>query len=238
MMKNLTLLNLISGFTTLIVVSLLRYSGIVPFTFYYFDVELAVHSEYIILGFIGLITRLGLKGIVEEYIPHTDNMMTIGNNSPEGGKGSGDNLPIESKGKGLLGVSSGSSSTGGVSAPEDNLGDKAKGSSSQTSTSTSYQDPTNSNLQNIGSKRRVNLFNRQLERIHLEIKDINIKLKDCNNEADRSRLEDELSEAIDNLSLLTKGTSDELSKTTGLSSENSTVKRGSEDVNPQSSKKR
>lgn len=65
-LKHLTAANLITGLLTLIVVGLVKHWALAYYILEFFGLGHTPFNEYIIIGFLGLITRLGLKGIVEE----------------------------------------------------------------------------------------------------------------------------------------------------------------------------
>jgi len=62
--KHFTCVNIIVGLFVLIFVGLIKYSGIVLFLLHFIEFDNTECAEYFITGIIGLVTRLGIKGIV------------------------------------------------------------------------------------------------------------------------------------------------------------------------------
>lgn len=113
--KHFTVVNLILGLLVLIIIGLIKHFSIASFLMAYFGFSESELNEYILAGFLGLVGRLGIKGIVEEFIsPYLEEMLiswmkisdllnpeedsSSGNRSrPEGYRG---NPPVNSPGRG------------------------------------------------------------------------------------------------------------------------------------------
>lgn len=78
--KYLTLNNLIIGLISLIVISLVKTLGITMYILNLLNLESIEWLEAIILGFVGLVLRLGFKDLVEEIF--IDNCATMGGEDP------------------------------------------------------------------------------------------------------------------------------------------------------------
>lgn len=136
--KHLTMVNLIVGILGLITVTLIKYYGIALYIINFFGFANTTFNEYIITGFFGLITRLGLKGIVEEG--YTTLFMTATLGAP-------DSNPISKADN--TGSSSGSSGTNNTTgstsgnSPINNTTDSASGNSLTNNTTGTGSSATN-----------------------------------------------------------------------------------------------
>lgn len=108
LLKHFTITNLIIGGLTMIFAGLIRYSGLPFCILSLLGFTETSFNEYIIVGFLSLITRLGLKGIVESIIP--DNFfMTMG--GPNEGESSSSPKPLATGATNTNATGSGSRST-------------------------------------------------------------------------------------------------------------------------------
>lgn len=141
--KHLSMVNLIVGILGLITVFLIKYYGIALYIINFFGFANTTFNEYIITGFFGLITRLGLKGIVEEG--YTTLFMTA--TIPLEGTGAPDSNPISKADN--TGSSSGSSGTNNTTgstsgnSPINNTTDSASGNSLTNNTTGTGSSATN-----------------------------------------------------------------------------------------------
>lgn len=141
--KHLSMVNLIVGILGLITVFLIKYYGIALYIINSFGFANTTFNEYIITGFFGLITRLGLKGIVEEG--YTTLFMTA--TIPLEGTGAPDSNPISKADN--TGSSSGSSGTNNTTgstsgnSPINNTTDSASGNSLTNNTTGTGSSATN-----------------------------------------------------------------------------------------------
>lgn len=101
--KHFTWVNIIVGLFVLILVGLIKYSGIVLFLLNFIALDNTEYAEYFITGTIGLAARLGIKGIVEESC---SNHMTMGGSS---------NLMTMGGPDGTISSAGGASSSGTIS---------------------------------------------------------------------------------------------------------------------------
>lgn len=67
-LKHFTLVNMIVGVFVIIFVGLIKYSSLAIYLIVSFGFSETQYNEYIITGFLALITKLGIKGIVQEMV--------------------------------------------------------------------------------------------------------------------------------------------------------------------------
>jgi len=67
--KHLTLSSILASSLALGITCLFKYSGLPLVILHYFVIDPVEHYIYLISGFVGILSKLGLKGIIEEIIP-------------------------------------------------------------------------------------------------------------------------------------------------------------------------
>lgn len=106
--KYITPVNIVVGISSLIIIGLAKELGLAQYILALFNIEYSEFRSYIISGFIGLVWRLGLKGLIEEAFKDwsfSDKLyMNTGNNPFEGGTSQTSGL--ETKGSGSSGNNS------------------------------------------------------------------------------------------------------------------------------------
>jgi len=65
--KHFTFINFIVGLISLIIFGSIKHLGLAGIILNFFCIENTEFTQYIVAGFIGLIAKLGVKGLVEEY---------------------------------------------------------------------------------------------------------------------------------------------------------------------------
>ena len=119
--KHFTRPNLIQGLLVLIIVGLIKYFGIAYYVIEFFTLPNTPFTEYIITGLISLISRLGLKGIVEEgyfTIFMTMGPNEVGSSSNTNAAGSGNSPANNTTGTGSS--SSNTNAAGSGNSPTNN----------------------------------------------------------------------------------------------------------------------
>lgn len=237
--KHFTVVNIITGITSLIVIFFIKESGL---SFWLINLlKDYIHniqdcSEYIIASFIGLICRLGLKGLIEdgfkEIFPTYNTMTGTGDiNSPENNNSGGikENTSEDS--------SSSTSNSTGVQ-KEESLSDKGKNPEKASDSTTSSSPNTDKVPSNFISKRYVKLFDEQAERISSEIKVISSEINNCKDEEEKALKEEDLEELFGQLTMLSKESAAETRKILSIDSQNSNKRTSDSTVIENSSKKR
>jgi hypothetical protein len=188
-------------------------------------------SEYFLASFIGLICRLGLKGLIEDGFKEafpTYNAMT----------GTGDLNPTESNNSGgkenTSGGSSSSPSSSSTGVQKESLSDKGKNPENASDSTTS----SDRVRENFSSKRYVKLFDQQAQRINAEIKALSSEIINCKDDEERAFKEEDLEELFAQLSMLSKESAAETRKI--LNTDNQSSKKRTSDFTlaQDSSKKR
>ncbi len=232
--KHLTLVNIITGLTCLILIVYIKQSGLSLLILNI--LEEYVHnipegSEYFLASFIGLICRLGLKGLIEDGLKEafpTYNAMT----------GAGDLNPTESNNSGgkdnTYGGSSSSPASSSTGVQKESLSDKGK-NPENASDSTTSSDWVRGNF---SSKRFVKLFDREAQRISAEIKALSSEIDHCKDEEERAFKEEDLEELFAQLSMLSKESAAETRKILNTDSQSSNKRTSDFTVAQDSSKKR
>nr|ATQ37160.1 hypothetical protein [Colletotrichum lindemuthianum]ATQ37182.1 hypothetical protein [Colletotrichum lindemuthianum] len=159
--KYLNVTNVTVGLLTLIFIGLIRYKGIPLLILNFIGLPGSEFSEYIISGFLGLITRLGIKGPVEEldlsfHIKNYLNLMMAGpddkssltsntgrTNTPVGGSPNTGGTGGSNTNTG--GTGSSNTNTGGTGSSNTNTGGTG---GSNTNTTTDSNSNTNTNEHN------------------------------------------------------------------------------------------
>ena len=66
--RNFTKANIITGILSVTFIGVIKYSGFPAVILNYLNIDQSNMREYLVAGFLGLNFRLGIKGIVEEYL--------------------------------------------------------------------------------------------------------------------------------------------------------------------------
>ena len=226
--RHITFINVITGVLTLLFIILIKELGLPLFILnilkdYIPNIPL---SEYFIASFLGLICRLGLKGLIEdgfkEVFPAYNAMTGAGNiNDPDSS-----NL-----GGRQANTSAGSSSSNNPTEVEKESSDKDKTSEKSTNATISKEKG------NYVSKRYVELFDQQAQRISAEIKALSTEISNCKDEEEKAFKMEDLDELFAQLTMLSKESAAETRKI--LNSESlSNNKRSSDSSAVQSSSKK
>ncbi len=188
-------------------------------------------SEYFLASFIGLICRLGLKGLIEdgfkEVFP-TYNAMT----------GGGDINPTESNNSGGKdNTSGGSSSTGNSSTgvQKESLSDKGGKNPEIAGDSTNSSEYVKGNFT---AKRYASLWDKEAQRINAEIKALSSEISNCKDEEEKAFKEEDLDELFEQLSMMSKESAIENRKISSTDGQSSNKRTADSTVDQDSSKKR
>jgi hypothetical protein len=225
--KHITFINVITGVLSILFI-LIKELGLPLFILnilkdYIPNIPL---SEYFIASFLGLICRLGLKGLIEDGLKEVFpayNTMT--------GAGNINDLDSSNSGGRQANTSTGSSSTNNPTEVEKESSDKDKTSEKSTNTTISKEKG------NYVSKRYVELFDLQAQRISAEIKALSTEISNCKDEEEKAFKMEDLDELFAQLTMLSKESAAETRKI--LNSESlSNNKRSSDSSAVQSSSKK
>ena len=94
--KNFTIVNIITGVLSIMAIGTFKYFGISVIILEYFGLNPTDVREYIVAGFFGLIFKLGIKGIIENYfseLPSNPEFLTMGGGPSEPNPQGSNNQP-------------------------------------------------------------------------------------------------------------------------------------------------
>jgi hypothetical protein len=230
--KHLTLTKLSTGFITLLLIVFIKESNLSLIILNIFEGyinDIPKYFEYIIASSIGLIGRLGVKGLIEEGFKELFSMyntMTIGGDSN-------------------LNANSGEikdNSSGGSSTNDNNTDIKKspldKGKNPENDSAKSSIEKKNNTRSNFSSKRFVKLFDEQAERINSEIKVLYTEINNCKDEKEKALKEEDLEELFGQLSMLSRESAAETRKILNTDSQGSNKRTSDSSIAENSSKKR
>jgi len=215
--KYLTKKNIITGIVCLMCIFLIKQSGIALVILnlgkgFFPNITFPVHIEDLIASMLGLIARLSVKGVIEEFftnsipVPQGRLFMTgVGDDidSPETGNSTG----INSSGGSASQPNPSASSTSPTDPSASSASNPSSGDpSSSVSQLNTSGDSTGYVKGRYVSKRYIQIFSAEAERLSSEIKDLSQEIKNCNDEAERIRKEDNLDELFGMLTMLDKET--------------------------------
>jgi hypothetical protein len=238
--KHFNLINLITGLITLLFILSIKELGLAIFILNIFKEHMynvPENSESIIVGVTGLIFRLGLKGLIEEGFKEvfpTYNTMTLGGDSNSGIN------PVENNSSaGIKETTSGGSSSPSNSAGvQDSLSNNGKNPEKASDSATSSSQKPVHVPSNFSSKRYVEIFDKQAQRIDSEIKVLSAEISNCQDEEEKAFKEEDLEELFAQLSMLSKESVAETRKVLGSDSQTSHKRPTDSTVAQDSSKKR
>jgi hypothetical protein len=222
--RHLSFINFITGVISLLIIILIKEVGLPLFILNLlkdYIPNIPYVSEYFIASFLGLICRLGLKGLIEDGLKDifpAYNAMT----------GAGDINPADSSNSGGR---QDNTSGGSSNNPTDIEKDSDKTPEKNTTTISKEKG-------NYVSKRYVELFDLQAQRISAEIKALTVEISNCKDEEEKAYKMEELDELFGQLTMLSKESAVETRKI--LSSDSSSSNKRSSDLSvaQDSSKKR
>jgi len=230
--KHLTLTKLTTGFITLLLIVFIKESNLSLIILNIFEGyinDIPKYFEYIIASSIGLIGRLGIKGLIEEGFKELFSMynpMTIGGDSN-------------------LNANSGEikdNSSGGSSTNDNNTGIKKspldKGKIPENDSAKSSTEKNNNTRSNFSSKRFVKLFDEQAERINSEIKVLYAEINNCKDEKEKALKEEDLEELFGQLSMLSRESAAETRKILNTDNQSGNKRTSDSSVAENYSKKR
>jgi hypothetical protein len=232
---------------------LVKKLGIALYILCNFNLENTEYTLYFIAGLIGLIARLGLKGIVEEIILSSSHMTMGGSPSIGSSQGvdgsslSATVLPDSGTPTPVAPVAPAPAPASSAPAPASSAPAPAPTPASPTAPTPTVTTPTATAVPTAPAAptapsayatRMATVFQNEIKRVSDDIKVISSKMANCEDENKKMQMEDEINESLERLSMLSISTVEELKKTVpGLDSINSN-KRDSDFVDQGSSKKK
>jgi len=236
LIKHLTLINFITGVLSIIIIILIKQSGLALLILNIlkeYISNLPEGSEYFLASFMGLICRLGLKGLIEDgfkdVFPSYHAMTGVGDTNPTDTNNSGGIKDNTSGGS----SSSPTSNSTGVK-KEESLPDKGKDpEQARDSTVNKAPIPRHSN-----AARYVEIFDLQAQRINAEIKILSSEISNCKDEEEKAYKMEDLDELFAQLSMLSKESAAETRKILGAEPQSSNKRTSESTVTQDSSKKR
>jgi hypothetical protein len=210
------------------------------------DIVISDEFTNLIASIFGLITRLSIKGVIEDIFKdirefNKPALMTMGDDP---------NLPETEIGGNPQEGNPNSSETGGSSASQpdpstssSNPGSSQPGPSASSSSATQLNSSGNDTgyVKGYASRRYIQIFSEEAQRISSEIKDLSLAIQNCQDEAERVRKEDDLEELFGMLNMLEEETREHTRKLLGTDNTPNDNKRAAIDddsLSQNSSKKR
>jgi hypothetical protein len=216
--KHFTLTNLILGMVSIVIAAFIKEFGLAQFIVNYFGIYNSVFSECLVAGSLGLIVRLGLKGLIEEF------EFTRYQTMADGG-GNSDSMNLKNK----SGIHyskppvPSSSSNPSSSNPAGASSSPAVPSSSDPARIAvpASSDPAraSSYSRGYGSKRVAYVINKQVEKMSTQISSLTTEIANSSDPSAKAEMEEELSQLFEDLTFFSSKAAEETRK--GLASEQS-----------------
>jgi hypothetical protein len=237
LIKHLSFINVITGVLSLLIIFLIKELGLAILILNIlkdYIPNIPYNSEYIIASFIGLICRLGLKGLIEDGIKDifpTYNPMTGAGPAPS------DVNPTDTNNSGGIqqNTSGGSSSTSNPTGIQQEPSSDKDKTPEKTTNSTINKEGTS---KNYVSKRYVELFDLHAQRISAEIKTLSAEISNCKDEEEKAFKMEDLDELFGQLTMLSKESAAETRKILTMDSQTNNKRIADSAVDQNSSKKR
>ena len=175
--------------------------------------------EYIIAGFFVIVSKLGLRGLIEGAF--VDNYATMGGEAPTQGSSS----PLGSKtgGVGTTEVSGSNTQKGGGSSSGADTQTPGAGQSSSTKTPVNPID--------YSAKRKAVVFDKAVQMLIEDVKNLNISMQKTEDDKKWADLRDQVDETMEMIKMVSKASSEEVQKWVSVETTNSTAtKRDYDDL--------
>jgi hypothetical protein len=233
--KHFTLINLITGLVSVVIVAFIKETGLTQLIVNYFGIYNSVFSDCLLAGSLGLIVRLGLRGLIEDIQFTTAHTMADGGGNPESM-----NLMTNSG----IHYSKPPVPSSNPTVPSSNPSSNPTTSSQSNPTSSSNPTvPSSSNLgassssSGYAANRIASALNKELERMSTKVTSLTTEIANTSDPSTKASLEDKLSDLLDDLSFFSSQAAEETRK--GFTAEQSlSSKRGMDSAEDESSSKR
>jgi hypothetical protein len=213
--KHFTLTNLILGLVSIVIAAFIKEFGLAQFIANYFGIYNSVFSECLAAGSLGLIVRLGLRGLIEELLECTTPQTMA--------DGGGNSESMNFKNKSGIHYSEppvpSSSNPAGASGP-------AVPASSDPARASSY-------TPGYGPRRLAYVLNLRVEDTSTKISSLSAKIASSSDPSAKAQMEEELSDLFEELSFFSSEAAEATSK--GLASEQGLSSK--RDLNPSEDEK-
>lgn len=219
----MTISRIVISLLTLLVVSIIK------FIIYYTEI-LEIFNDfqyiecgiYIILGFIAIIIRLGLRGLIEDYLQ--DNLYTMGRSNDLDVPKVNDNQTMHTN-FASRDTDADSNSNKPETTPSVDRGQPSSSSTSNTNNSSLINQNTKRSRHEYMSK----VYQHKLDDIHERIKTLNLDLNNAKDEKERNSINESIEDEIESMSFISKAIEEEIKKSQ-IESNTSLSKRGIEKV--------
>lgn len=217
----MTISRIVISLLTLLVVSIIK------FIIYYTEI-LEIFNDfqyiecgiYIILGFIAIIIRLGLRGLIEDYLQ--DNLYTMGRSNDLDVPKVNDNQTMHTN---FASHDADSNSNKPETTPSVDRGQPSSSSTSNTNNSSLINQNTKRSRHEYMSK----VYQHKLDDIHERIKTLNLDLNNAKDEKERNSINESIEDEIESMSFISKAIEEEIKKSQ-IESNTSLSKRDIEKV--------
>jgi F0F1-type ATP synthase membrane subunit c/vacuolar-type H+-ATPase subunit K len=211
--KHFTLTNLIIGMVSIVIAAFIKEFGTAQFILNYIGIYNSVFSECLLAGSLGLMVRLGLRGLIEEFEFTTPQTMADG-----GGNSESMNLKDKS---GIHcsepPVPSSSSNPTTSSNPAGASSNPTGAPSRPTVPSSSDPARASSYSPGYGSRRVAYILNKKVEDMSTQISSLTTEIENSSDPPTKAQMEEELSELFEDLKIFSSMAAEETRK--GFTSE-------------------
>jgi len=219
----MTISRIVISLLTLLVVSIIK------FIIYYTEI-LEIFNDfqyiecgiYIILGFIAIIIRLGLRGLIEDYLQ--DNLYTMGRSNDLDVPKVNNNQTMHTN-FASRDTDADSNSNKPETTPSVDRGQPSSSSTSNTNNSSLINQNTKRSRHEYMSK----VYQHKLDDIHERIKTLNLDLNNAKDEKERNSINESIEDEIESMSFISKAIEEEIKKSQ-IESNTSLSKRDIEKV--------
>jgi hypothetical protein len=227
--KHFTLTNLILGLVSIVIAAFIKEFGLAQFIANYFGIYNSVFSECLAAGSLGLIVRLGLRGLIEELLECTTPQTMA--------DGGGNSESMNFKNKSGIHYSEppvpSSSNPAGASGPAVPASSDPARASGPAVPASSDPARASSYTPGYGPRRLAYVLNLRVEDTSTKISSLSAKIASSSDPSAKAQMEEELSDLFEELSFFSSEAAEATSK--GLASEQGLSSK--RDLNPSEDEK-
>jgi NADH:ubiquinone oxidoreductase subunit 3 (subunit A) len=199
--KYLTFNNIIIGLISLIVMGLVKTLHIPMYILNFLNLEDIESLEYIIAGIFGIVSRLGLRGLIEGIF--VDNYATMGGEDPTQGSSSPEGVNNTQRG-------------GGSSSGADT---QTQGAGQNSSTNPSVN-------KDYSAERKAIVFDKAVQMLIEDVKNLNLSMQKTEDDQKWADLRDQVDETMEMIKMVSKASAEEVQKwVSGENTDSTATKR-------------